>query len=193
MDGGSRKSQPDGYRDRKRTYSEASSFLQISLDKHHADGRPDGERSRSPNRRDNRSERRRSRSPLRDDQQKSSMPMKSERHHGDAQRGKHHSSEASHSRRSHHMEKQAGAKPGGAGKSREDAYAMEVDNIEKDMYDLTADDIFSVMRFSQFRTTKNTKVPGNDKNWGVNKNKTTQYRQYMNRTGGFNRPLSPGR
>lgn len=50
-----------------------------------------------------------------------------------------------------------------------------------------------IMGFKDFRTTKNTKVPGNDKNYGVNKMKKTEYRQYMNRVGGFNRPLSPSR
>lgn len=49
-----------------------------------------------------------------------------------------------------------------------------------------------VMGFGGFRSTKNTKVPGNDKNYGVRKEKKTEYRQYMNRVGGFNRPLSPG-
>lgn len=49
-----------------------------------------------------------------------------------------------------------------------------------------------ILGFAKFRTTKNTKVPGNDKNYGVRKEKKTEYRQYMNRTGGFNRPLSPG-
>jgi U4/U6.U5 tri-snRNP-associated protein 3 len=50
-----------------------------------------------------------------------------------------------------------------------------------------------VMGFGMFKTTKNTKVPGNDKNYAVSKNKTIEYRQYMNRKGGFNRPLSPSR
>jgi U4/U6.U5 tri-snRNP-associated protein 3 len=50
-----------------------------------------------------------------------------------------------------------------------------------------------LMGFGAFRSTKNTKVPGNDKNYGVSKNKKAQYRQYMNRKGGFNRPLSPSR
>jgi U4/U6.U5 tri-snRNP-associated protein 3 len=48
-----------------------------------------------------------------------------------------------------------------------------------------------MMGFEAFKTTKNTKVPGNDKNYGVRKDKKTKYRQYMNRQGGFNRPLSP--
>ena len=50
-----------------------------------------------------------------------------------------------------------------------------------------------MMGFGNFRSTKNTKVPGNDKNYGVRKEKKTEYRQYMNRVGGFNRPLSPSR
>ncbi|KAI5258656.1 hypothetical protein E4T42_00476 [Aureobasidium subglaciale] len=50
-----------------------------------------------------------------------------------------------------------------------------------------------LMGFVGFRSTKNTKVPGNDKLYGVRKDKKTEYRQYMNRVGGFNRPLSPTR
>ena len=50
----------------------------------------------------------------------------------------------------------------------------------------------AVMGFGGFRTTKQTKVPGNDI-YVVAKQKKTTYRQYMNRVGGFNRPLSPSR
>lgn len=50
-----------------------------------------------------------------------------------------------------------------------------------------------IMGFNSFRTTQNTQIPGNDKNYAVYKVKATEYRQYMNRTGGFNRPLSPSR
>ena len=50
-----------------------------------------------------------------------------------------------------------------------------------------------MMGFANFRSTKNTKVPGNDKNYAVAKAKPTEYRQYMNREGGFNRALSPGK
>ncbi len=49
-----------------------------------------------------------------------------------------------------------------------------------------------MMGFSGFRSTKQTKVPGNNV-YGVRKEKKTEYRQYMNRVGGFNRPLSPSR
>ncbi|KAI9864632.1 MAG: hypothetical protein M1813_003121 [Trichoglossum hirsutum] len=48
----------------------------------------------------------------------------------------------------------------------------------------------SVMGFGGFGTTKQKKVPGNNI-YGVRKDKKTEYRQYMNRVGGFNRPLSP--
>lgn len=49
------------------------------------------------------------------------------------------------------------------------------------------------MGFAGFKSTKNTKVPGNDRNYGVRRDKQMEARQYMNRQGGFNRPLSPGR
>ena len=49
-----------------------------------------------------------------------------------------------------------------------------------------------MMGFARFKSTKNTKVKGNDV-WGVRKETKTEYRQYMNRVGGFNRPLSPGK
>lgn len=49
-----------------------------------------------------------------------------------------------------------------------------------------------MMGFASFKSTKNTKVPGNNV-YAVRKEKKTEYRQYMNRVGGFNRPLSPSR
>ena len=50
----------------------------------------------------------------------------------------------------------------------------------------------AMMGFGGFSTTQNKKVPGNDVS-AVRKEKKTEYRQYMNRAGGFNRPLSPTR
>ncbi|CAG8974832.1 hypothetical protein HYALB_00000447 [Hymenoscyphus albidus] len=50
----------------------------------------------------------------------------------------------------------------------------------------------AMMGFGGFSTTHNKKVPGNDIS-AVRKEKKTEYRQYMNRVGGFNRPLSPTR
>jgi U4/U6.U5 tri-snRNP-associated protein 3 len=62
------------------------------------------------------------------------------------------------------------------------------------VYDEDSEDAFlrKMMGFSTFKTTQNKKIPGNNVS-GVRKEKSTQYRQYMNRTGGFNRPLSPSR
>lgn len=90
-------------------------------------------------------------------------------------------------------------------RSREDARkangAQSEDHDEDEMdldYDSNADEdemeaqMRKAMGFTRFRTTKNTKIPGNDI-YGVRKEKKIEYRQYMNRQGGFNRPLSPSR
>ena len=50
----------------------------------------------------------------------------------------------------------------------------------------------ALMGFGGFGTTKNSKVIGNMAG-GVRKDKKSEYRQYMNRVGGFNRALSPTR
>lgn len=50
----------------------------------------------------------------------------------------------------------------------------------------------AMMGFGGFGTTHQKKVAGNDV-YAVRKEKKSEYRQYMNRTGGFNRPLSPSR
>ncbi|KAJ5368192.1 uncharacterized protein N7496_007952 [Penicillium cataractarum] len=80
----------------------------------------------------------------------------------------------------------------GAASAGRHAEEMDVDFKE----DADEDEMEAMMRksmgFTRFRTTKNTKVPGNDI-YGVRKEKKSEYRQYMNRTGGFNRPLSPSR
>ncbi|PHH61718.1 hypothetical protein CDD81_8010 [Ophiocordyceps australis] len=71
-----------------------------------------------------------------------------------------------------------------------DGSAMQVDldgHGEDDMAAMQA-----LMGFGNFGSTKNTKVLGNNVG-AVHKEKKTEYRQYMNRQGGFNRPLSPSR
>lgn len=50
----------------------------------------------------------------------------------------------------------------------------------------------AMMGFGGFGTTKGKKIAGNNAG-AVRKEKKSEYRQYMNRQGGFNRPLSPGR
>ena len=51
--------------------------------------------------------------------------------------------------------------------------SMEVDEMDE------MNDMRKMMGFTGFKTTKNTKVPGNDRNYGVRKEKRTEYRQYM--------------
>lgn len=54
------------------------------------------------------------------------------------------------------------------------------------------DQMAVLMGFQGFATTKNTVVADNHSSaarGGVKKNKERHYRQYMNRRGGFNRPL----
>jgi U4/U6.U5 tri-snRNP-associated protein 3 len=46
-----------------------------------------------------------------------------------------------------------------------------------------------VMGFSSFNSTKGKMVPGNQTIGAVHVIKKRRYRQYMNRKGGFNRPL----
>lgn len=84
---------------------------------------------------------------------------------------------------------QAGARDTGRPRKREGSADVKMGG-EDDEADEEAR-MKRVMGFGSFRTTKNTKVPGNDKNYGVRKEKKSFYRQYMNRQGGFNRPLSP--
>ncbi|KAG7820229.1 hypothetical protein KL928_001666 [Ogataea angusta] len=52
--------------------------------------------------------------------------------------------------------------------------------------------ISSMIGFNDFGSTKNKKVNGNAA-FGAKKIPRTEYRQYMNREKGFNRPLSPPR
>ncbi|VDN06746.1 unnamed protein product [Thelazia callipaeda] len=49
-------------------------------------------------------------------------------------------------------------------------------------------DMLKMMGFATFDTTKNKRVAGNS-DGAVSINKPRRYRQYMNRKGGFNRPL----
>lgn len=77
----------------------------------------------------------------------------------------------------------------------DDEAAEPMDQDEEDVDvedDGMDDDMAAMMGFGGFGTTKGKKVVGNNLG-AVRKEKKTEYRQYMNRVGGFNRPLSPGR
>jgi U4/U6.U5 tri-snRNP-associated protein 3 len=73
---------------------------------------------------------------------------------------------------------------------------VEVEPTEEDEDIVVEDDGMAAMQammgFGGFGTTHQQKVAGNDV-YAVRKEKKTEYRQYMNRVGGFNRPLSPGK
>ena len=73
---------------------------------------------------------------------------------------------------------------------------LEEEPLEDDDEVVIEDDGMAAMQammgFGGFGTTHQKKVPGNDIS-AVRKEKKTEYRQYMNRVGGFNRPLSPTR
>ncbi|KAM0285167.1 hypothetical protein ACHAQH_001596 [Verticillium albo-atrum] len=83
--------------------------------------------------------------------------------------------------------------PEADGRMDEDGYEREEGEQEEDDLEVEADDAMAAMMgFGGFGTTKNKKITGNNVG-GVRKEKKSEYRQYMNRQGGFNRPLSPGR
>ena len=48
--------------------------------------------------------------------------------------------------------------------------------------------MMKIMGFTGFNTTKNKQVDNNDVS-AIHTNSKRKYRQYMNRKGGFNRPL----
>ena len=87
-----------------------------------------------------------------------------------------------------------------ASRGRSPSRDMEVDHEEveegEDEDEVEVDDgmgdMQAMMGFGGFGTTKGKHVAGNNA-YAVSKEKTTVYRQYMNRTKGFNRPLSPTR
>ncbi|KAI8625415.1 hypothetical protein F5Y19DRAFT_270213 [Xylariaceae sp. FL1651] len=80
--------------------------------------------------------------------------------------------------------------------NREEEEEAREDVMDEDEDITVEDDEMSAMQammgFGGFDTTKGKKVPGNNAG-AIYKAKKTEYRQYMNRVGGFNRPLSPGR
>jgi U4/U6.U5 tri-snRNP-associated protein 3 len=87
---------------------------------------------------------------------------------------------------SHRGEEERGRGGRGGGSGGEEGEEGEVDD-DDDMAAMQA-----MMGFGDFGSTKGKKVAGNDVGV-VRKEKKREYRQYMNRQGGFNRPLSPTR
>ena len=52
-------------------------------------------------------------------------------------------------------------------------------------------EMLKIMGFAGFDTTKNKHVDGSCNAHAINIQQKRRYRQYMNRKGGFNRPLDP--
>ncbi|XP_792162.1 U4/U6.U5 small nuclear ribonucleoprotein 27 kDa protein [Strongylocentrotus purpuratus] len=79
-------------------------------------------------------------------------------------------------------------KPGPSG-GKQEAEMPEID--EKQLEDMTEDEIemMKVMGFAAFDTTKGKRVDGANNAFAANIQTKRKYRQYMNRRGGFNRPL----
>lgn len=100
---------------------------------------------------------------------------------------------AANARDDEHMDVDADAatqptKKGKKGKKVKTAVEEEDDDLIVEDDGMAA--MQAMMGFGGFGTTHQQKVAGNDI-YAVRKEKKTEYRQYMNRVGGFNRPLSP--
>uniref|UniRef100_A0A914ZA83 U4/U6.U5 small nuclear ribonucleoprotein 27 kDa protein n=1 Tax=Panagrolaimus superbus TaxID=310955 RepID=A0A914ZA83_9BILA len=164
------------------------------------------DRSHSPRERDERPSRRRSKSPNR---RRERSPVESSSH--DVRKRDHDTRKRSRSRSPRdrrHAEKERDARRSRSPKhdrreyekDRGRDYDKDRDRLKKvkhrpsppkiDLESLSnaEDDMMKMMGFGGFETTKNKKVEGNMD--GIAKvNKPRKFRQYMNRKGGFNRPL----
>ncbi|KAM0710784.1 hypothetical protein Q7P35_001522 [Cladosporium inversicolor] len=190
-----RRDEPRGQKPRYGTFAPT-----IDSDKHTSNMLAERERSRSPPHHERRDDRRRSRSPPR-----GGRNAPSQRYDRTSERPGPRNPRDRASRtpepsrlggrgppRDTHTN---GADPRGnkQGASKPEALSRDVQMGNGHEDEDSEAEMARVMGFKDFRTTKNTKVPGNDKNYAVHKVKKAEYRQYMNRVGGFNRPLSPGR
>lgn len=82
--------------------------------------------------------------------------------------------------------------PRGRKRTRSHTESTAQADTETDLSHVGLNDMRAVMGFEDFTSTKNKHVVGTDC-YGINLAQKLEYRQYMNRQGGFNRPLSPGR
>ncbi|GIZ46099.1 hypothetical protein CKM354_000923800 [Cercospora kikuchii] len=155
------------------------------------------DRSRSPPRRDRRDDRRRDRSPPRGPPPRNGPPARSDRDR-DYQRSRDtnvpqprgpRGAPDDRIKREPADSRLSGTRPRGNshGVKKEEQKDVKMENGAED--EDSEAEMRRVMGFGDFKSTKNTKVPGNDRNYAVYKVKKSEYRQYMNRVGGFNRPL----
>ncbi|XP_015666617.1 U4/U6.U5 small nuclear ribonucleoprotein 27 kDa protein [Protobothrops mucrosquamatus] len=146
-------------------------------------------RSRSPPRR----ERRRSRSTSRERERRRRERSRSRER--DRRRSR---SRSPHRRRSRspRRHRSSSASPSRQKERREDEDSKDVKGkerqiTEEDLEGKTEEEIemMKMMGFAGFDTTKGKKVDGSVNAYAVNVSQKRKYRQYMNRKGGFNRPL----
>ncbi|KAJ6653269.1 hypothetical protein lerEdw1_009433 [Lerista edwardsae] len=76
-------------------------------------------------------------------------------------------------------------------KEVKDSKGKEHQITEEDLEGKTEEEIemMKTMGFATFDTTKGKKVDGSVNAYAINVSQKRKYRQYMNRKGGFNRPL----
>lgn len=150
-------------------------------------------RSRSPKR-----ERRRSRSRSRDRSRERDRHRRKRRSRSRSRdKGRRRSRERRHDRDERRKDRDRDRDHGRSRKSsEEDEEELIFQSIDKppvseaELQDMPEDEqeLMRVMGFSGFDTTKDKQVVGNDI-YSANICKKRRYRQYMNRKGGFNRPL----
>jgi len=74
--------------------------------------------------------------------------------------------------------------------AKKEAELSDGNNPDMDVDDMAEDDeMAAMMGFGGFGTTKGKHVHGNEDTSAVDIKKQRTWRQYMNRKGGFNRPL----
>ncbi|XP_056004436.1 U4/U6.U5 small nuclear ribonucleoprotein 27 kDa protein-like [Ostrea edulis] len=135
----------------------------------------------------------RSRSPKRE--RRSSKERERRRHRRSRSRSPKRKSRSPHRTREHrsrsprHKERKEKDRERESGKTEKAVYQQPI-IIDDEVEELPDDevDMMKVMGFGNFDSTKGKKVNGNDI-YVANIPKKRRYRQYMNRRGGFNRPL----
>ncbi|XP_043094071.1 U4/U6.U5 small nuclear ribonucleoprotein 27 kDa protein isoform X1 [Puntigrus tetrazona] len=154
-------------------------------------------RSRTPPRRGLKTERRRSRSTSRERERRRRERERSRSRDRDRRRSR---SRSPHRRRSRSPRRhRSSSLSPGRQKDRRDDDRKEAKDKPAKVHQISAEDMqgkteeeiemMKQMGFGSFDSTKGKKKEGSDAAFEVNVSQKRKYRQYMNRKGGFNRPL----
>ncbi|XP_032371074.1 U4/U6.U5 small nuclear ribonucleoprotein 27 kDa protein isoform X2 [Etheostoma spectabile] len=144
-------------------------------------------RSRTPPRR----ERRRSRSTSRERERRRREKERSRDRDRERRRSRSRSPHRRRSRSPPRRHPSSSTSPSDEGKHAKDKSAKPIQISEEDMQGKTEEEIemMKQMGFGSFSTSKGKKTDGSVNAFAVNVTMKRKYRQYMNRKGGFNRPL----